>query len=413
MKIGIISDMHLGHRQYGSIDRENDFYHQYLLCINKMKEKNIDLAIIAGDLFDKPNPSPKAMAIYREGLDNLDGIPIIAIKGNHTMLMRDDHYSVDNYFSDAMMDNYHLLDDDTFSFPEEKVTVQGIYYRSDSNLSEFIETQQKLSKSLNKNDFNILVVHQAFKEYCGFTGAELSMSDLNLEGIDLVICGHIHSHALEMYNDTIFVQPGSLERMNTTEALDAQENGKGFWIVDVDEKSIDFFPIDLPRDFFLGDIEFDSSEEIEKHFEDLNEALSKMEMAPIISYNYYDNSGNIVRVRELLKDSNKNCLINNSNVYDMTEDAISLEISDGEVPTVIDVINAQEGLTENQKKLMNDIHSAYKGGLDDSVGGIIDTFFDKNIKTEYEVDNTKVEKMIEEIKEYEDFFENLGGKKDV
>ena len=29
MKIGILSDLHLGYRQYGSVDREEDFYQQF------------------------------------------------------------------------------------------------------------------------------------------------------------------------------------------------------------------------------------------------------------------------------------------------------------------------------------------------------------------------------------------------
>lgn len=411
MKIGVISDMHLGHRQYGSLERENDFYDQYISCIQKMIKKGIDLLIISGDLFDKPNPSPKAMSVYRQGINLVEGIPVIVTKGNHTMLMRDKHYSVDNYFDDSDLENYRLLDDDFFIDPEENVVIQGMYYRSDSNLSDFIESQHLLAEDLDEEMFNILVVHQAFKEYCGFTGAELSLFDLDLEKINLVICGHIHSHAIGVIEDTIFLQPGSLERMNTTEAFDGQENGKGFWIVDTKKESAEFYPVDFQRDFLIGDIEFNSSEEIETHFELLKETLPKMNEPPIISYNYYDTSGNIVRLRELIKDNTKNCLINNSNVYDLSEEAISVEIEEGEIPTVLDVINKQD-LEDNQKQLVKDIHSAYKDGLDDSVGGIIDTFFENNIKTEYKEDKS-FEELDKEIQEYKEYFDNLGGNMDV
>lgn len=414
MRIGVLSDLHLGYKQYGSEQREQDFYLQYLKCMKNLNEEEVDLVIIAGDLFDKPNPSPNAMNVYRQGIESLGGIPVITIKGNHTMLMRDNHYSVDNYFNEEnFSSDYHLLDDEIYQIGNS--TIQGMFFRSDSNLDEFVDKQWEISSDVPSDTFNILVLHQAFKEYCGFSNVDLSIGDINWYAYDVVICGHIHSHILDQINEidsTFFLQPGSIERMNTAEAKDGQENGKGVWIIDTEDGSIGFNPIPFEREFLLGDIEFDSVEDIENHFENLEKELKKMKVYPIISYNYYDHTGKIARIRDLMKESSKLCLINNSNVYDMSEEEIVVEFSEGELPTVVEALKSQDSLNADESKLTADIYEAYKNGLDDSVGGIIDTYFNKKIKRE-EDNQKKFEAMDKEIEEYEEFFEKLGENTDV
>lgn len=414
MRIGVLSDLHLGYKQYGSEQREQDFYIQYLKCMQKLNEEEVDLVIIAGDLFDKPNPSPNAMNVYRQGIESLGGIPVITIKGNHTMLMRDNHYSVDNYFNEEnFSSDYHLLDDEMYQVGNS--TIQGMFFRSDSNLDEFVDKQWKISSNVPSDTFNILVLHQAFEEYCGFSNVDLSIGDINWYPYDVIICGHIHSHVLSQIHEIepiFFLQPGSIERMNTAEAKDGQENGKGVWIIDTEDGSIGFNPIPFEREFLLGDIEFDSVEDIENHFENLEKELKKMKVYPIISYNYYDHTGKIARIRDLMKESSKLCLINNSNVYDMSEEEIIVEFSEGELPTVVEALKSQDSLNEDESKLTADIYEAYKDGLDDSVEGIIETYFNKKIKRE-EDNQKKFEAMDKEIEEYEEFFEKLGENTDV
>ena len=72
MKIGIISDLHLGYRQYGLKDRENDFYTQYKKCIKTIVEEECDYAIFAGDIFDTHKPSTVAINIFGTGLSLLN-----------------------------------------------------------------------------------------------------------------------------------------------------------------------------------------------------------------------------------------------------------------------------------------------------------------------------------------------------
>ena len=408
MRFAILSDLHLGYRQYGSLEREEDFYLQYLECMRQIKKHDVDYVIIAGDIFDKPNPSPKAMDIYRKGILSLDGIPTYTITGNHTMLMRDNHYTVDNYFSESGIDEYHLIDD-SIAF-EDDFDITGLIYRSDNDLDVLNEVRKDLLPHQKKDKFHILVIHQALKEYCGFTGAELSINDLDYSNYDLIVCGHIHSPHTEKIDDTLFIQPGSIERMNTTEAADDIQKGKGYFIYDTRSEELEFCKVDPLREFLLGDIEFNSVEDIDNHFEQLRESLKEKTFLPIVSYNYYDNTGHTVHIREQMK--NLKVLINNSNVYDLTEEVPSLEISEGELPTVIEAIDmaAPESFDEKSTKLAKEIFEAYDSNNEDKVEGIISSFFEKNYPPVEGLSEEDIQQYEKEVKEYEEFFDKLGEK---
>ena len=314
MKIAVISDLHLGFRQYGSIEREEDFYNQLFMVRDKINEKGADMVIIAGDLFDKPNPSPAAINAYREGIGNLNADIIIATQGNHTMILRDNHYSIDEFFGEDEICGYYLLKDDTFTtdlfalsesdslfskYKDSRIIVDGITYRGNSKIEDFLEVQKELAEKHYKGvKTRILVVHQSFKEYCGFTGEELSIKDLDLKPYDYVICGHIHSRCDDMIGDTCFIQPGSIERMNTTEALDEMENGKGFYFIDTETKDVSFCQVECPRKFLLGEVDISSKKDLQNHLEEVESIVSKMDVAPIISYKYNNYAEKNVDIRE-------------------------------------------------------------------------------------------------------------------
>lgn len=406
MKIGILSDLHLGYRQYGSIDREEDFYQQFHKCCDKLNEKNVDMVIIAGDIFDKPNPSPRSMHEYGKGIKSLGAKIIVAIKGNHTMLLRDNHYSVDEFFFDEKsVGNYFLLDDDSISF--ENVRVDGITYRPDSRIDGFLYEQQEIADEDDPCDFRILVTHQAYQEHSGFFGVELSLNDLNTEPYDLIINGHIHSHQISVLNDdTIFLQPGSIERMNTAEALDEEKNGKGVWIYDTDNDTLTFCDIECERKFLQGDINIASENQLDKVFNILDKKLDELSpLKPIVSYNYHDFIGKSYIIRDKIADSSKKSLINNSNIINESEKDLAVVISDYEVPTVLEMLNmANVDLSDEEKRLASDIHEFSQEGKD--IKGLLEDYRKKyfNNKPKIKVDTKKIMK---EIEEYEKYFESL------
>ena len=109
MKIGIISDLHLGKRNYGIIELENDFYTQYHKNIQELIKNKVNTVIIAGDIFDTPKPSALAISQFQEGIRQLNknNINVLNIIGNHTMLQTPHHIPADELFTNEF--DYQLL----------------------------------------------------------------------------------------------------------------------------------------------------------------------------------------------------------------------------------------------------------------------------------------------------------------
>ena len=406
MKIGIISDLHLGFRQYGSIERENDFYNQFYTVCLEMNKQNLDAVIIAGDLFNNPNPTPAAIHAYREGIKSLNVEKIFAIKGNHTMVMRDNHYSIDEFFGKNEFQHYYLLDD--CQYKDNDIAIDGITYRNNSSMEDFLTIQDYLANQKTLSKYRILVVHQSFSEFCGFIGEDLSITDINYEPYDLVICGHIHSRKDVMINkDTVFIQPGSIERMNTTEARDEENNGKGFYVVDTEDKTYEFYQVECPRKFFLGDVDIDDDFSITEFYRKLMKTVVKMKVAPIISYKFHNYTDNIAGIRNIILDKKENVLIDNSSIYDeVKRDDIIVEVTDSELPTIAQALKTglSKSLEEKDANFALDLYNLLKNDSDD-IDVFLDEYYNEN-KTEYEVEENFYEEEIEELKKY---FENLGG----
>ncbi len=421
MKVAIISDLHLGFRQYGSMEREEDFYRQFFNVCKEINKHRPEIVIIAGDLFDKPNPTPAAINAYREGIGNLNSI-LCVTKGNHTMILREGHYSIDEYFGADEFEGYYYLDDETMTtflhgmqssydleyneyVNKPNVLVTGITYRYNSDLDEFIKVQKELAEKNLKEDaaYKILVVHQSFKEFCGFVGEELSIEDIDYSPYDAVICGHIHSRFNTVLPDgTLFIQPGSIERMNTTEALDEEKNGKGFYLLDTEDNSLKFFKVECPRKFFLGEVKLDTKQDLENHLEELNNDISKLKVPPIISYKYKNHIDNIEVVRENISLMGKNILLNKSHIDDQSQEEVVLEITDNELPTVVEAISMygeESGLDEKEVALALDIYNSLSGNSE-STSDVLDNYFNKN-KTEYEEEESIDEEFEELIRYFE------------
>ena len=419
-----MSDLHLGFRQYGSIEREEDFYNQFLKVCDEINKCKSDIVIIAGDLFNKPNPSPKAINCYKDGIANLNADIICTIKGNHTMVLRDNHFSIDDYFGKDDIYGYKFLDDyslDTNLFALEggdsrfskwrniKIHIDGITYRTNSNIDEFLKVQKKLADECFEGNFNILVVHQSFKEFCGFTGEELSIEDIDYSPYDVVVCGHIHSRFDTVLSDgTKFIQPGSIERMNTTEALDEQNNGKGFYLVDSEDCSVEFHQVECLRDFLFGEVKLETTEDLEKHLEEVDETVKKMKVPPIISYTYKNYIKNIDEVRNKISMSKENILLNNSNIDDETQEDISIEITDSEIPSVLKAIKMsceKADFTKEQCSLAVDLHDALNNNLE-SVDGLLSGYLEKSKSIEKEKNVPEQDWEID-LEKYEKYFGGL------
>lgn len=92
LNIAHLSDLHLGYSQgrkktseSGYNIRENDGYVAYSRVIDQIIDSDIDVVLIAGDMFHSPRPKNHTIQIAQEGLRKLSaaGMDIYIIAGNH------------------------------------------------------------------------------------------------------------------------------------------------------------------------------------------------------------------------------------------------------------------------------------------------------------------------------------------
>ncbi|MDR2979824.1 MAG: exonuclease SbcCD subunit D C-terminal domain-containing protein [Bacteroidales bacterium] len=91
MKIIHTADWHLGQSFY-DYQRKDEHLHFLAWLQNVITEKKADLLLIAGDLFDSPNPSAESQKIFYRFLKNLNtdypDIQVVIIAGNHDSAAR-------------------------------------------------------------------------------------------------------------------------------------------------------------------------------------------------------------------------------------------------------------------------------------------------------------------------------------
>src|SRR5664280_896161 len=85
-----MADTHLGYRQYGLSERENDFFEVFNQTIEEAVKERPDFVVHSGDLFEYSRPPTRALLTAQKGILRLKNgkIPIYATAGNHDIIMR-------------------------------------------------------------------------------------------------------------------------------------------------------------------------------------------------------------------------------------------------------------------------------------------------------------------------------------
>ena len=249
MRIAHISDTHLGFRQYGLQEREEDFKNAFTKTFEKIIELKPDLIIHTGDLFDYSHPPTRALKTAMEVLSRVSkrGIPVFILPGTHdlpkTASMTESPTSILT-FIDGVYD-FGLLERQNFTVTQKvdgkSLTLCGIPYSIDPpKLKEYL----KNLKAPKSN--SILLFHEGLKEI--FPEFEISIKDLP-DGFDYYAIGHIHKRMEFKHPRTKapVCYPGSLEVIDFTDV----GQDKGFNLVEMNDKEIDveFVKVPISRPF--------------------------------------------------------------------------------------------------------------------------------------------------------------------
>lgn len=260
MKILHTSDLHIG-KYIGTYDLKEDTEYVLNQVVDTAIREGVEVVLISGDVFDRPNPSEEAIKMYVSFLKGLldKNIKVIAISGNHDSGIRLSAYK-------AILGKGYFVEGE-FNSPMRKVSLNDEYGPVNFYLLPFftpfiVKSNLKLEKELENYDLamdeiikrenidtsqrNIILAHQ-FVAGFKFGGSEEDFSysngdEKNVAGVgiisldkfqnfDYVALGHIHKPQ-KISRETIRYS-GSLLKYKTSE-IDGPD--KSVVIIDLKEK---------------------------------------------------------------------------------------------------------------------------------------------------------------------------------
>lgn len=260
MKILHTSDLHIG-KYIGTYDLKEDTEYVLNQVVDTAIRERVEVVLISGDVFDRPNPSEEAIKMYVSFLKGLldKNIKVIAISGNHDSGIRLSAYK------DILGKGYFV--EGEFNSPMRRVSLNDEYGPVNFYMLPFftpfiVKSNLKLEKGLENYDLamdeiikrenidtsqrNIILAHQ-FVAGFKFGGSEEDFSysngdEKNVAGVgiisldkfqnfDYVALGHIHKPQ-KISRETIRYS-GSLLKYKTSE-IDGPD--KSVVIIDLKEK---------------------------------------------------------------------------------------------------------------------------------------------------------------------------------
>jgi len=233
-----IADIHLGFDRYNSPERTKDFFRAFQTTLEQYAlEASVDFVLIAGDLFEHRNIMPATLNQAQVCLQVLqeEGIPVLAIEGNHDNRPYGTRTSWLKYLSEWGL--VKLLEPDDpkqgngMFTPWSDETCSGGYIDLACGVrvigsnwygSAAPRAIEQLAEAIEQlppgPDHTVLMFHHGLEGQIARYAGALRYSDLlplKAAGIDYLALGHIHKqYAVE---DWIF-NPGSLEANNIEES---------------------------------------------------------------------------------------------------------------------------------------------------------------------------------------------------
>lgn len=199
MRILHLADLHIGKRVNGFSMLEDQ---KYILnqILGIVKERQTEVVLIAGDVYDKAIPSAEAVEVFDDFLTKLVEAKqkVLLISGNHDSEER-------LAFASQVMKKSGVYFAPVFSGDIEKVTLQDecgdihfymLPYRKPAKVVEVLE--KLLNEKIDKTERNILLAHQFLTGATPSESEEFSVGGIEnidaqmFEDFDYVALGHIH-----------------------------------------------------------------------------------------------------------------------------------------------------------------------------------------------------------------------------
>lgn len=282
-----ISDTHLGNRQYGIAEREQDVYTVFDEAIDVALKEHVDLVIHTGDVFDSVRPPAQA---FRQAILSLrklkeKNIPVVAILGDHDIPRR------------RMLPPPVLLEElkEALDFkvvglkgPEKvrirtkhgEVLVAGVTaQRGPARRQRLLDIFKKLAL-VPSDKPTILMLHQTLHEV-GTPDFDIELGELP-RGYSYYAMGHIHLFKTFMLGDSAVVYPGSIEVFRRDEARQPKRYVVLAEIKAKETVNMEGVVLKNVRPQLLREIVYTNAKAFESTLAKLRIELSKYEKKPLL-----------------------------------------------------------------------------------------------------------------------------------
>jgi DNA repair exonuclease SbcCD nuclease subunit len=250
MKFLHISDIHLGCTRYQLNESPRDFFDAWIDVLQKYAVgEKVDFVIMCGDFFHKRNVPPETMNYAFAGLSFLkdNGIPCVAIEGNHDQKANDNDYSwlrsLSNWNLVKLLEPKNIdgkIHYETWNDEDGKGGFIDIgnarifgsnWYGASANWAIPMLTDA-MKENRREGAFHILLLHTDVEGHQTHPIPALSLANLKeLKSVtEYVGLGHTHRH-YEI--DNWAFNPGSLE----VTSIDEFRETRGAFLIEVDENN--------------------------------------------------------------------------------------------------------------------------------------------------------------------------------
>ncbi|MCI9546403.1 MAG: exonuclease SbcCD subunit D [Lachnospiraceae bacterium] len=202
-----LADVHLGAApDAGSPwceQRENEIWETFQKVIGDVREKQVDLLLICGDLFHR-QPLKKELRDVNYLFTTIPNTKVVLIAGNHDYLKENSYYT-----SFPWSKNVVCLFGETYDavyLKELNTYVYGLSYYSQEITKPYYDHVQPLAKDA----CHILLAHGGDAHHI-----PIHMNHLKQAGFDYVALGHIHKP--QIIQENAIAYSGSLEPLDHTE----------------------------------------------------------------------------------------------------------------------------------------------------------------------------------------------------
>ncbi|WP_225742995.1 exonuclease SbcCD subunit D [Marinilactibacillus sp. Marseille-P9653] len=264
MRILHTADWHIGKivNEFSMLEDQEYYLNQ---LVDKVKQLNVDVLIMAGDLYDRAIPPKEAVTLANRIITRLIKevkIPVLAIAGNHDSNERLEYGA-------ELLETSDLFIEGTLKKTTRKVTINGVNFyllpfadhvtirklleREDiKDLEDATKVQVELIKAeMNLDEVNILIAHgyivNQTKDSVEDSESERPLSigtaefvDASIfEDFDYVALGHLHKAQKVKWDKVRY--SGSPLKYSKSEV----PHKKKSWIVEIEKDRLDIEPVEI------------------------------------------------------------------------------------------------------------------------------------------------------------------------